>query len=153
MKKHLFSALVLALVGSALPGCLALSGPPEVELGEHCVEDANCPDNAVCRQDPNEYQATCHAMVTKQWGEACATEAECPPESWCSVPPGGAAQVCYPKLPECSTEEDPVCGGYDCDMTWKACRKSCASFAQCIFGYVCQGADPVTGALGTCVVP
>lgn|GEM_PF-6180844 len=83
------------------------------------------------------------------FGELCASSGDCPSFGFCASTTSG--DVCLPNSAECTTENDPICSGYACELSFGTsnayCERYCRSFSDCATGYSCDYAD---GSEGSC---
>jgi hypothetical protein len=83
------------------------------------------------------------------FGEECKAAGDCPSFGFCASTSSG--NVCLPNAAECKSINDPVCGGYACEMSYSVanayCERYCRASADCATGYQCDFAD---GSEGNC---
>lgn len=77
------------------------------------------------------------------FGEQCEASNDCPSFGFCAATSSG--NVCLPNAAECTTLNDPICGGYACELSYGAgnayCERYCNSQSDCATGYSCDFAN------------
>ena len=90
-------------------------------------------------------------LASSQCDNTCGASTSLVGTEFVTTPYGCAAgYVCHDdcELP-CANIQDPLCGGYLCDVAAAACQHYCASTADCAAGYFCHSSACEKGSCST----
>lgn len=125
MRLALTCALLATPFIGVVTGCVRMKDEPQAF---RCESEADCEDDEKCVYDQTDER------VCKPIGW-CEANTHCSGDERCE---NGAC-----KKRECLGENDPVCGGYACNLYFGECTDSCFLDHDCRAGFTCNGGSCV----------